>query len=60
MGFVALGATAICAGVWIFPAEWIFGDFTNNGVRDGLIATAIVVVPIFVSTVIEHVPKAGD
>jgi hypothetical protein len=56
MGLMALGATALCAAVWIFPAEWLFGDFTNNGVRDGLIATAIIVVPVFVSKAVEGLP----
>jgi hypothetical protein len=60
MGLIALGLTALCAAVWIFPCQWLFGDFSNNGVRDGLIATAIVVIPIFVSTAMEHVPKPHE
>lgn len=53
VGLLALGATALCAAVWIFPYEWMFGELSNEAARDGFIATAIVVVPILVSRAVE-------
>ena len=60
VGLVALGFTVLCAAVWIFPYQWIFGELSDEAVRNGLIATAIVVVPFFVSTAMKHVPTLRD
>jgi hypothetical protein len=60
LALVGLGATALCAALWIVPVEALFGDFTNGGIRDGLIVTAIIVIPVFMSFAMEHVPKPGE
>jgi hypothetical protein len=60
MGLFAFGVTALCAGIWILPCQAIFGDFSDKSVRDGLIVTAIVVVPLFMSLAMEHAPSPDE
>jgi hypothetical protein len=60
MGLVSLGVVALCAAVFIVPYEAIFGDASNNLVRDAMIATAVIVFPIYLSNVMDHAPRIED
>ena len=57
---VSVGLVAICAAVFILPYEAIFGDASNELVRDAMIVTAVIVFPVYLSKVFDHAPPRED